>query len=330
MTLVKADACFGKRNLDAYQLFTVVGISSDFNVVPMAYIYISGNESEETWTRARGFAREEFPDLGRLTTVVSDGNRGIVAGLCNIFTVSTQPFHGACAHHRAVNLCKHGKECSKMFHKLLRAPTVASLDNISSSVVFSSLSTAAQAALRRLPDAYQYPAAAVTLGATLYGKEASQGVESNNAAMIPARCYDPLLSIIWQGSRDSRRFHEISQNAHAQDHYPPPRVKARLPTVSPTGEVQPVQASFTITHQAFNVVCEGNVVYRVHLRIPMEGHADTSRWRSGQVSMHVRRPKHRSHAVRAHACSRIQYEDFVNISGTSRTNYGALARTVSS
>lgn len=95
---------------------------------------------------------------------------------------------------------------------------------------------------------------------------------------MPARCYDPLLSIIWQGSRDNRRFHEISQKAHAQDHYLPPRVKARLLAVSPTGEVQPVQASFTITHQAFNVVCEGNVVYRVHLRIPIKGHADKSRW----------------------------------------------------
>ena len=94
LALVEANACVVKRNLDACQLFTVVAIISDFNVVPMAYIYISENESE-TWTRAWGFARKEFSNLGRLTTVVSEADKGIVAGLRNIFTVSTKPFHVA-------------------------------------------------------------------------------------------------------------------------------------------------------------------------------------------------------------------------------------------
>ncbi|CDF34009.1 unnamed protein product [Chondrus crispus] len=135
---------------------------------------------------------------------------------------STQPFHVACAHHRAGNLCKHGKQCSKMFQKPLKAPTVPSIDRLSSSSAFNSLSDSTQAALMRLPDALQYLASAVASGANLYGKEASQGVESNNAAVMPARCYDPLLSIIWQGDRDSRRFLEISHKAHAQSHHLPP------------------------------------------------------------------------------------------------------------
>ena len=63
-----------------------------------------------------------------------------------------------------------------MFQKLLRARKVASLDNISNSLAFYNLSTAAQAALRKLPDAHQYPAVDVVRGATLYGKEASKGV----------------------------------------------------------------------------------------------------------------------------------------------------------
>ena len=102
------------------------------------------------------------------------------------------------------------------------APTGASLDNISNSAAFSSLSTATQAALRRLPDSHQYLAASVTGGATLYGKETSQGLESNNAAMTPARCKNPLLSINWHGGRYLRRFHEISQKGSRSRPLPTP------------------------------------------------------------------------------------------------------------
>lgn len=57
-----------------------------------------------------------------------------------------QPSEVFCSYHRGVNLYKHGKECSKVFHKLLDAPLVSDNARIKDSTTFSGLSEAGKAA----------------------------------------------------------------------------------------------------------------------------------------------------------------------------------------
>lgn len=64
LTLVNADSCFGKYNLDTYQVFFVVGLSANMNVVKLGYVYTCGSALEDTWTRTW----ELFPDSTRRGT----------------------------------------------------------------------------------------------------------------------------------------------------------------------------------------------------------------------------------------------------------------------
>ena len=127
LCLVSVDACFCHFSLGAYQLFSMIGISSNFNMIPMGYVIIVGNESGDTWTRTAVFCRRQHPTLGRLTTVISDGNKCIPIGIENAFPADDKPREVACAHHRGGNLSIRGKACTKQFHKMLDVETVEKL-----------------------------------------------------------------------------------------------------------------------------------------------------------------------------------------------------------
>ena len=48
LSLVQADACFGKSSLASFQVFTVVGWSSNFSIIALGCVLLCGNESVST------------------------------------------------------------------------------------------------------------------------------------------------------------------------------------------------------------------------------------------------------------------------------------------
>lgn len=44
LKFISADACFGKLHLDSFQVFSICGLTSNGNVVPLGYVPICGNE----------------------------------------------------------------------------------------------------------------------------------------------------------------------------------------------------------------------------------------------------------------------------------------------
>lgn len=266
--LSSVDACFAHHSLAAFQIFSMVGMSSNFNMIPLGYVLIVGNESGDTWTRALTFFRKHFPAVGRLTTVISDGDKGIPVGFEKAYPVGDRPHLVACAKHRGGNFAKFGRACVKIFYRLLKAPTTAVIATIQNSAEYKGLGQKFRTALQKLPDEKQYPASAVAAGATLYGKESSQGSESDNSAIKPARCLDPVRQLLWHGERAKRLYVVNRQKTRECQNLLPPRVKDLLDDIHGVGNASPVLADFTPMVQVYNVICDDDVVYRVSIKTP--------------------------------------------------------------
>lgn len=203
---ISADACFGKLHLDSFQVFGVCGVTANGNVVSLGTVLISGNESEETWTRAWRFFRRIFPSLNLLNTAVSDGEKGLSKGLQNAFPdATTRPYEFRCSKHRSENLkLRTSKPAVTQFWRCVRAKTLAQIESVKSSPAYQAVSEAARVHLSSVPDKRQYPAAAVANGEVLYGRDSNQLSETDNSAIAPARSLDPFLFVLWNCERAVR------------------------------------------------------------------------------------------------------------------------------
>jgi len=80
-----ADACHGKVHLGAYTLFLVLGFTSNFNIVALAYVWQMANESTESWTHAMKYLKHHYPWFFDKATLASDCEKGIGAAIDDIF-----------------------------------------------------------------------------------------------------------------------------------------------------------------------------------------------------------------------------------------------------
>lgn len=275
---VSVDACFGKTYLDAFQVFSACGLTANGNVVTLGYVLICGNESEDTWTRAWMFFKKQNPSLGKLTTVISDGDKGIFNGLHNVFPVNDCPQTFRCSKHRAENIrLKHGAAAKAMYWKCVKASTVERIARIRQSAEWRALKPTAQAALNDVGDTNQFPAAAVAHGAVLYGRSTNQLSEVDNSAIEDARHLDPFLFVLTAGDRAVRLYTKFAQESRECETILTPWAMRALADIKKRGEVQAVHAEFTDGHHVFNVIVE-RVVHRVVLRVPPPGAANQSRF----------------------------------------------------
>lgn len=275
--------CHGKFRQDCFLTLSGLALSSNFKVIACVYVLIAGNESEKTWSRAFDSFHRKFPFIGRLTTVVIDGDNIIALGLTNAFPASDRPVEVGCPHHRRENLCKYGKDCTKVFHKLLQAHLVSDIVRIKSGSDFASLSAAAQVALLSIPDSKQFQAAAVLSGATLYGKNSSHTAEVANKAIKPGRRLDPMRAALWHVYKAARLYHSNSHSARSCTNFQPPRICQRLLALCAVEEVHLLQIYFTAILQVFIYLftfffCKNGVVFKIYLRIPVAGSANKSRF----------------------------------------------------
>lgn len=275
---ISADACFGKLHLDSFQIFGVCGVTANGNVVSLGYVLISGNESEETWTRAWRFYRSKFPSMNATITAVSDGDKGIPKGLHNAFPEDDRPFEFRCSRHRSENLrLRNGRAAQTEFWRCVHAKTLVKLSSIRSSSTFQEMSETARVALNSLPDERQFPAAAAACGASLYGRDSNQLSETENSAIAPARSLDPFLFVLWHCKRSVRLYSKFYQESRACDSTLTPYAQKKLQDIKKVGEVQPIIAEFTPSHQVFHVRV-GQAVNQVYLRVPSADDTNQSRF----------------------------------------------------
>lgn len=55
----------------------MIGMDANRDVIPMGFVFILVNESDVNWKRAWVFFHNKHPAVGRLTTIFSDGDKGI-------------------------------------------------------------------------------------------------------------------------------------------------------------------------------------------------------------------------------------------------------------
>ena len=158
------DACSCKVSLESSTLYIVIGMTSNFNIVPLCHVWLCANESEASWSRVLQFVQGNYPRLAARATIVSDRDKGIAKAMRVTFTGRDVPRQFFCAHHRKANLAWFGKEMKEVFDKLLNAKTVEQIANVKNSVDFKGLRDSARDALTSVDDAMQFLAACVAEG----------------------------------------------------------------------------------------------------------------------------------------------------------------------
>lgn len=234
---------------------TVVGLSGNFIRVALGYVYLCGTESRDTWRRAWTFFSHGFPSMGRITTVASNGYKGVSAGLEEVFEERDRPCQVACSKDRADNLRRYGRDCTAMFHTLINANTVEGIAEGKVTAQYTTISENSQNALNSVLDEKHYLAAAVAHGSRVYGKSASMAVESNNFAKMDARCLDLFNSVLWLGERQKRVRDEQAIAAHSAAGVLTPRLPARFAALQPEGEVTDLPLEITPTFLFYNDLC---------------------------------------------------------------------------
>lgn len=86
LLLANADAAHGKRFLDSFQLFVVVGFTSNMNIVPLLYVYLCGNESKSSWSRVFKILKKLYPALSLTPgmTFLTDQEKGLHSALNSV------------------------------------------------------------------------------------------------------------------------------------------------------------------------------------------------------------------------------------------------------
>lgn len=91
---------------------------------------------------------------------------------------------------------RYGSDCTVMFHTLMNTTTVEEIAEGKASAQLTTLSENSNNELNSVLHEKQYLAPADAHGARGYGQSASQVVESNNFAIMDARCLDLLNRVL--------------------------------------------------------------------------------------------------------------------------------------
>ena len=234
--LVNADAAHGKRFLDSFQLFTVVGFTSNMNIVPLLYVYLCGNESTSSWSRVFKILKKLYPQIQKNAemTFLTDQEKGLQAALKSVLTCPTAdgqvrtPHQMICYRHRSRNLSVQGKKTVQIFRQLATAPSLRAINSIKDSATYRQLSDVARSALGSISDEHQFLAVAASRGAQTYGKTSSKAVESQNSHLLNARCLDLVSSIFEIGALESARYNKSYHSAHSYDGLMTPWARSKL------------------------------------------------------------------------------------------------------
>ena len=242
--LVNADAAHGKRFLDCFQLFVVVGFTSNMNIVPLLYVYLCGNESTNSWSRVFNILKKLYPALRttREMTFLTDQEKGLQSALNFVLKWIAEdgetfvPKQMVCLHHRSRNLAVYGKRAVTLFRQLATAPTLAAINAIKDSATFRQLSDVARSAIGSLADEHQFLAVAASCGAQTYGKTTSQAVESQNSHLLKARALDLVSSIFEISALETDRYNKHYSAAHSHEGLLTPWARSKLSTLKQVGD----------------------------------------------------------------------------------------------
>ncbi|CAK9086149.1 Hypothetical protein SCF082_LOCUS40769 [Durusdinium trenchii] len=197
------DATHGILKGKDFTILSLVGLSSNNNIVPIAVGLLCSSESEASWKAFALFVRNAFPDAAfESCTAITEQEKGMKRALQEIFPAMRR---FVCSHHRERNL--HGstnKECVDAYKKMvhmnhqveLEDAKVALREHFSNDSMCNKVfRIESEATVKAPPDAEQFPAAAVAAGATLYGQTASSFAEPWKSALRKIRALDPVTAL---------------------------------------------------------------------------------------------------------------------------------------
>lgn len=75
------DACSCKVSLESYTLYIAIGMTSNFNIVPLCHVWLCANESEASWSRVLQFVQIKYRRPAERATIVSDRDKGIAKAI---------------------------------------------------------------------------------------------------------------------------------------------------------------------------------------------------------------------------------------------------------
>lgn len=241
LDLFQLDACHGSGFLSQYTLFVIIAFTSNFQIIPLLYVWKCSNESKAAWKDVLQTLTRLYPwfvDNANIT-ISSDRDKGIAGALAEVLPSAKQFF---CYSHRIRNLAPFGKEAVRVFETLVYSKTLLGIEEIKSSSAFLSLRPEARAAILSVPDQYQFLAACVAAGGSTYGRTASTAVESQNGHVLDARALDLPNSVIWVGELEEKRFDRWSASASASADAMTPFVRARFDALSVYGSIELITA----------------------------------------------------------------------------------------
>lgn len=213
LRLINADAAHGKLLLDMYNIFCVVGFTSNMEIVPLLYVFITGNESKSTWTRVMQEIKERYPGIGSDITITTDQDKGATGAVSDVFSLENL-VHLICHHHRLRNLARHGRRVTEAFKKLAYLPTLAKVNALRASTFWTALPISGRDAISSVADDRQFLGVAAERGAVTYGKSSSQAVESQNAHIVKARCLDVFSAVLELCRLEKVRYDARYTKAH--------------------------------------------------------------------------------------------------------------------
>lgn len=65
----------------------IVGLTANFNIVPICYVYLTANESVASRSRVLQFVRKHFPAFS-FATIISDRDKGKAGAIAHVFCAS--------------------------------------------------------------------------------------------------------------------------------------------------------------------------------------------------------------------------------------------------
>ena len=99
----------------------MVGFSSNGNIIPVSYAWISANESTASWSRFLDFVKKHLRGFSRRAPLVSDRDKGMEAAIATVLAEKL-PHQLFCLKHRLDSFGKHGRgirENLKIWYLLL-------------------------------------------------------------------------------------------------------------------------------------------------------------------------------------------------------------------
>lgn len=211
LKILSCDAATMKGQGNQFLMFTVLGLTSNSEIVPLVFAFMSITESAVAWTKVFKFLKEVYSSNmdWSIFTVLLDGDKGMEKAREDIVP-GLHPF--LCARHRFESLCKSSTVAAAKAYK--HAVTIPSIDELTryldpnGSSQFARLSIQERESILRVPLERQFMAAAIAMGRVLYGRSTSQLAESLNSACLARdfRNLDPPAAVIELSSYCYEKF----------------------------------------------------------------------------------------------------------------------------